>query len=317
MAYPHRRADSGDALASSHRPVFFHHARSALVCLGMVVRHTARDSAPRLRTEWSGLAVRSAGGRDFRDAAFAIAAARDRPAAGDRADAAGGGGLDDSSLRAPAHCELAFFSALVCCAGKMGALGRLRARGHAADWIRWFFPASMLLWVNLHGGWLFGIALLGIYTFAAFVESLARARCVGRDSRRASGSLPWLWLGWPRRWRRWRIRMAGGCTRTSIAILGDRYLMNRIDEFRSPDFHGWAPALVCDHPGAGADRVLRAIVLRKSSVKNRQASAQSAAGRAAGGLCGILFVAQSSGFVDAAGAGGGADPVGKLRFAGG
>src|SRR5258707_1677825 len=38
-------------------------------------------------------------------------------------------------------------------------------------WIPWFFPVSMLLWVNLHGGWLFGIALLVIYTFAAFAST--------------------------------------------------------------------------------------------------------------------------------------------------
>src|SRR5467141_3768017 len=45
-------------------------------------------------------------------------------------------------------------------------------QGSRPRWIPWFFPASMLLWVNLHGGWLFGIALLGIYTLAAFVESV-------------------------------------------------------------------------------------------------------------------------------------------------
>src|SRR6266481_2693450 len=44
--------------------------------------------------------------------------------------------------------------------------------GRLPRWMLWFFPASMLLWVNLHGGWLFGIALLGIYTLAAFVESV-------------------------------------------------------------------------------------------------------------------------------------------------
>src|ERR1019366_7789330 len=50
-----------------------------------------------------------------------------------------------------------------------------RQHGTLPRWIPWCFPASMLLWVNLHGGWLFGMALLGIYTFAAFVESV-RAR---------------------------------------------------------------------------------------------------------------------------------------------
>src|ERR1700693_3693635 len=42
-----------------------------------------------------------------------------------------------------------------------------RERGSLPRWIPWFFPASMLLWVNLHGGWLFGIVLLGIYPVAA------------------------------------------------------------------------------------------------------------------------------------------------------
>src|ERR1700674_5575611 len=120
MAYPNRRTDSVDALPSSHRSVLFHHAGSALVCVGMAVRNTARDSALGLWTERSGLVVRLAGGCDFRAPAFATAAARDRSAAGNRADAAGGGRFDDSSVRASAHCELAFFSALVCCAGTMG-----------------------------------------------------------------------------------------------------------------------------------------------------------------------------------------------------
>src|SRR5271165_2429705 len=53
MAHPNRRTDCHNALAPPHRPVLFHHARPALVCLGVAVRHTARDSAPRLRTERS------------------------------------------------------------------------------------------------------------------------------------------------------------------------------------------------------------------------------------------------------------------------
>src|ERR1700674_597534 len=135
MAYPNRRTDSVDALPSSHRSVFFHHARSALVRVGMAVRHSARNSAPGLRTERSGLVVRLVGGCDFCAAAFAVAATRDRSAAGDCADAAGDGRFDDSSLRAPAHSELAFFSALVCCAGALGTrgtLGTLGARKAAA-----------------------------------------------------------------------------------------------------------------------------------------------------------------------------------------
>src|SRR6202158_4330254 len=90
VAYPNRRADSGDALPSPHRSVFFHHARAALVGVGMVVRHPARDSASGWRAGRSGLVVRFAGGCDFRPATFATAEARHRAAAGDRAEAAGG-----------------------------------------------------------------------------------------------------------------------------------------------------------------------------------------------------------------------------------
>src|SRR5271169_3578205 len=45
-------------------------------------------------------------------------------------------------------------------------------QGNAPPWLHWFFPVSMVLWVNLHGGWLLGVTLLAIYTFTAFVESL-------------------------------------------------------------------------------------------------------------------------------------------------
>ncbi len=106
-------------------------------------------------------------------------------------------------------------------------------------WIRWFFPASMLLWVNVHGGWIFGIALLGIYTIAAFVDTV-----------RAQDEFAAI-----RAWQRARA-MASALAVSAVATLvnpygwrlhahiyrylGDRYLMNHIDEFRSPDFHGWS-----------------------------------------------------------------------------
>ena len=106
-------------------------------------------------------------------------------------------------------------------------------------WIPWFFPASMLLWVNLHGGWLFGMALLGIYAFAAFVASVREkdAFAAIRAAHRAR-AMAWAWVtsaaatlvnpyGW---------RLHAHIYR----YLGDRYLMSRIDEFQSPDFHGWA-----------------------------------------------------------------------------
>ncbi len=107
------------------------------------------------------------------------------------------------------------------------------------SWTFWFFPASMLLWVNLHGGWIFGLALLGIYTFAAFVDrwrehdAFAAIR-VGFRAR--AMAVTWVasalaTLANPYGWR---------LHAHVYSYLNDRYLMNRIDEFRSPDFHGWA-----------------------------------------------------------------------------
>jgi hypothetical protein len=114
-----------------------------------------------------------------------------------------------------------------------------RQHGPTPGWIRWFFPVSMLLWVNLHGGWLFGMALLGIYTLAALVESwrtsdafaAIRAAHRARDMGASFVASALATLVNPYGWR-----LHAHVDR----YLGDRYLMNRIDEFRSPDFHGWA-----------------------------------------------------------------------------
>jgi len=124
------------------------------------------------------------------------------------------------------------------------ALERWEYRSRCGDgqlprWIPWFFPASMLLWANLHGGWLFGMALLGLYTFAAFVESVRTkdpfaAIAIGRRARLMLRA--WLvsaiaTLVNPFGWR---------LHEHIYQYLSNGFLMNRIDEFRSPDFHGWA-----------------------------------------------------------------------------
>ena len=114
-----------------------------------------------------------------------------------------------------------------------------RGDGQLPRWIPWFFPASMLLWANLHGGWLFGMALLGLYAFAAFVES-ARAKdpfaaiAIGRRARRMLGA--WLVAAMATLVNPFGWRLHEHIYR----YLSNSYLMNRIDEFRSPDFHGWA-----------------------------------------------------------------------------
>jgi len=113
--------------------------------------------------------------------------------------------------------------------------------GNLPRWMLWFFPASMVLWVNLHGGWLLGIAVMGIYTLAAFVESVRSekndALAAIRTAHRARAmAVAWVvsasaTLANPFGWR---------LHAHIYRYLSDRYLMNRIDEFKSPDFHGWA-----------------------------------------------------------------------------
>jgi len=110
--------------------------------------------------------------------------------------------------------------------------------GNASRWLPWFFPASTLLWVNLHGGWLFGFALLAIYALASFAESLrAPDAIVAIRAAQRARVMAWAWgasaaatlvnpFGWNLHAHIYRY-------------LTDRYLMNRIAEFRSPDFHGW------------------------------------------------------------------------------
>jgi hypothetical protein len=111
--------------------------------------------------------------------------------------------------------------------------------GSLPRWIPWFFPASMLLWVNLHGGWLFGIALLGVYAFAAFVESLRVQDAFAAI--RAAHPARAMAVTWVASAVTTLVNPFGWRLHAHIyRYLGDRYLMNRIDEFRSPDFHGWA-----------------------------------------------------------------------------
>jgi len=116
-----------------------------------------------------------------------------------------------------------------------------RERGTLPRWIPWFFPASMLLWVNLHGGWLFGIVLLAIYTFAAFVESVRTEKKDPFAAIRIADRARAMAIAWITSAAATLVNPYGWRLHVHIyRYLTDRYLMNRIDEFRSPDFHGWA-----------------------------------------------------------------------------
>lgn len=101
-------------------------------------------------------------------------------------------------------------------------------------------PLVMILWVNLHGGYLLGFVLLAIYLLDALVRFFAAP-----SQREQTQS--------------WLKRLALVTLLTFAAsfvnpfgyhlhvhvyrYLSDRYLMNRISEFLSPDFH--IPAQQC------------------------------------------------------------------------
>lgn len=112
-------------------------------------------------------------------------------------------------------------------------------RASVPRWLPWIFPFSMLLWVNLHGGWVLGMALLGAFALAAAIECLRMndglaAISAAKRTRALCAVFGWSALATLVNPYGWRLHAH------IYAYLNNRYLMNRINEFRSPDFHGWA-----------------------------------------------------------------------------
>ncbi len=108
----------------------------------------------------------------------------------------------------------------------------------------WALPLLMLVWVNVHGGFLVGFVLLGIFWLAALwrwfaanenrIEESLEKIAAGKRA----GTL--LWVGLlcfaaslvnPYGWKLYAH---------VYAYLSNRFLMSHIDEFQSPNFHGVA-----------------------------------------------------------------------------
>jgi hypothetical protein len=93
-------------------------------------------------------------------------------------------------------------------------------------------PVSMVLWVNLHGGFLVGLVILAIYLIEAFVD---------RSKREAAGS--WELLTKITAWSGLATLMNPRGVFLYVHIvryLNDGFLMSHIQEFQSPNFHGLA-----------------------------------------------------------------------------
>ena len=100
-----------------------------------------------------------------------------------------------------------------------------------------FLPLLILLWVNLHGGFVFGFALLATYIVAAGIDYFARPEERGEIRRRLNrlGIVSVLSV------LASFVNPYGYLLHVHIyRYLSDKFLMNQVSEFRSPDFHGAA-----------------------------------------------------------------------------
>ena len=103
----------------------------------------------------------------------------------------------------------------------------------------YFLPALMFLWVNLHGGFMFGFTLLGVYLIGN-----AAAFLFTRDEEQKSHG---------KRLRLLAITSIAYLTTTVInpsgyhillfpfKLTSDKFLTDSIMEYLSPNFHGWMP----------------------------------------------------------------------------
>lgn len=108
----------------------------------------------------------------------------------------------------------------------------------------WILPVLMLVWVNVHGGFLVGFVLLAIFWLGAAWSWLTANHTRIEDALRKIAA----------RQRALDLALAGALSAAASFVnpygwnlyrhiygyLSDRFLMDHIDEFRSPDFHGAA-----------------------------------------------------------------------------
>ena len=103
----------------------------------------------------------------------------------------------------------------------------------------WLLPPLMLLWANLHGGFVAGCLLLGAYlagTATGMIDATAEESRTARERLAQLG------------------RVAAACLAATLVnpygwrlllfplkLVSDRYLMDHVAEFLPPAIHGWPP----------------------------------------------------------------------------
>ncbi len=108
----------------------------------------------------------------------------------------------------------------------------------------WALPPLMVLWVNVHGSFLLGFALLGIFLLGAawtwfrskgnrIEEALQKIAAAKRAQELAVVCLASTAASLVNPYG-WKLHVH------VFSYLSNRFLMDHIDEFRSPDFHGVA-----------------------------------------------------------------------------
>ena len=111
-------------------------------------------------------------------------------------------------------------------------------------WLLWLIPLLTLVWVNTHGGFLLGFALLGIYWLSAVwdyfrlkddrLENLVDKIRAGKRARKLALIGVFSTLTTLMNPYGWRLHVH------IYRYLSNRFLMDHIDEFQSPNFHGAA-----------------------------------------------------------------------------
>ena len=148
-----------------------------------------------------------------------------------------------------------FLAGIVVAAAMISGMGHWLARPHlmtmvavplllellmpTGRWRLWPFAILFAVWVNLHGGFVYGLVVIGMFLTAACGEAIrTRASLVHSTEVRRYGSA-FVVAAVSALANPWGV----GVYRHIVAMFGDRYIIDHTGEFASPDFHDPASKL--------------------------------------------------------------------------